>query len=81
MRLRHMILLTVPLLMLSTLSHSDQETRAGEASDASALESPPPTQRRGRLRFRDGPVCMCSDGMSEEDIRRAERERREQSDR
>jgi len=31
-----------------------------------------------RLRFRKGPVCMCSGGLSEKDIRKAEQARQAQ---
>ncbi|SCZ58009.1 hypothetical protein [Thiohalomonas denitrificans] len=35
-----------------------------------------------RLKFRDrGPACMCTGGLSEEDIRRAERQRKEPGER
>lgn len=44
---------------------------AGEnQEDGSGLEKKLPG-----LRFNSGPVCMCSGGLSEADIRRAERER------
>jgi hypothetical protein len=76
-----MILLTASLLMLPALSEADTQSRDQGARFSEAQESAPAPQRKGRLRFRDGPVCMCSQGMSEEDIQRAERERREQSGR
>lgn len=47
---------------------SDRAERAGEATTASS--------RKGRLRFRDGPVCICNDGLSERDIRDGGAQRR-----
>lgn len=73
-------LLAALLLVLPTLSHSDTEPRSphgayGLESVGSAPSAPP----RDRLRFRDGPLTTCAQGMSEEDIRRAGNERRERS--
>ena len=79
--MRLMTLVAASLLMFPALAQADgrAQDRGAVATQAeNATEAP---QRRGRLRFRDGPVCMCSQGMSEEDIQRAERERREQSGR
>jgi len=36
---------------------------------------PASADRVPRLRFKSGPVCLCSGGLSEADIRRAEQER------
>jgi len=47
-------LVTVTILLLSM---------QGYAAEAKSTELP------GRLKFRDGPVCMCSTGLSEKDIR------------
>lgn len=33
-------------------------------------------KEESRLRFKDGPVCMCSGGLSEADIRKSEELRR-----
>ncbi|ACL71174.1 hypothetical protein Tgr7_0070 [Thioalkalivibrio sulfidiphilus HL-EbGr7] len=79
--MRLMILLATSLLMFPAMAQADGRTqdRGAEATQAENVTEAP--QRRGRLRFRDGPVCMCSQGMSEEDIQRAERERREQAGR
>lgn len=38
-------------------------------------------ERESRLRFKDGPVCMCSNGTSEADIRKAEQSRAERAER
>jgi hypothetical protein len=51
-------------------AHESQEHGAG-SSMAETTAAP-----RNRLRFRNGPVCMCTLGMSEEDIQRAQSERR-----
>jgi len=37
--------------------------------------------RESRLQFKDGPVCMCSSGLSEADIRKAEQSRQEATER
>lgn len=48
----------------------ERETTAGTSSPA---ETPP---RSSRLKFRsEGPVCMCAGGLSEAEIRAAERAR------
>lgn len=44
-----------------------------DADKAQAREAP----RSQRLRFRSGPVCMCSKGLGEEEIEAAERKRLE----
>lgn len=35
-------------------------------------------QKRPRLKYRNGPVCMCSQGMSEADIQAAKKKQAEQ---
>lgn len=40
-------------------------------------EQPGEPARSSRLRFRSGPVCMCSTGLGEEEIEAAERKRLE----
>jgi hypothetical protein len=48
----------------------------GAALGAEAeIERSESTARPSGLRFRSGPVCMCSGGLSEADIRQAERAR------
>ena len=50
----------------------------GEAEPQMSVVSPAPESaaqpaKRSRLRFRgNGPTCMCADGLSERDIRKAE---------
>lgn len=46
-------------LQQSPLPAADVETVGGSSAE---------TPRRSRLRFRDGPVCMCPNGLSESDI-------------
>lgn len=87
MRAQHRnLLITLPLaigaLMLTAApsafaAHEDGQA-AGHGEDARTTQEPP---ARSRLRFRDGPVCMCSQGMSEEDIQRARDERRDTASR
>jgi hypothetical protein len=62
------------LLVLSPAAMAD--SASGENGSRAAEATIPAPVKRGRLRFRDGPVCMCSQGMSEEDIQRAEQARR-----
>ncbi|HDP89663.1 MAG TPA: hypothetical protein ENN42_06880 [Thioalkalivibrio sp.] len=65
------LLLAAPLLADEGRGGEDrQDARTAEAQTESR---PSPG---GRLRFRDGPVCMCSQGMSEEDIQRSREKRR-----
>lgn len=44
------------------------EITASKAQNAGNQEK---KSRRSRLKYRDGPVCMCNDGMSEADIQAA----------
>lgn len=47
------------------------------SASAEVSEGKPELEDKGnRLRFRSGPVCLCSGGLSEADIQRAERQRR-----
>ncbi|WP_193908191.1 hypothetical protein [Cellvibrio polysaccharolyticus] len=36
--------------------------------DAEKADDQPAKKKGSRLRFRDGPVCMCADGLTENDI-------------
>lgn len=79
--MKPIILLAASLVMLPTLSHSDTESRSPHGTlGLESVGSAPSAQPRDRLRFRDGPLTTCAQGMSEEDIRRAGQERRERSD-
>ncbi len=50
-----------------------QSPAAGvQKAAGAALKSP---VRSRRLRFKSGPVCMCTGGLRESDIQKAERER------
>lgn len=44
------------------------ESAAPVLADGSAPQAAEPLQRRSRLKFRDGPACMCPQGLSERDI-------------
>lgn len=78
--MKPIILFAAPLLMLPMLSHSDTEPRnLHGAHGLASVGSAPSAPARERLRFRDGPLTTCAQGMSEEDIRRAGHERRERS--
>lgn len=47
------------------------------AITSGAYAAEPMPERDGpRLKFKNGPLCMCSGGLTEEDIRNAERRRR-----
>lgn len=66
-------------LFAQSFSVADKEQ---EGSDTRAQQLTPPsqqeieTQPRKRLRFRDGPVCMCADGLSENDILESQKRNR-----
>jgi hypothetical protein len=67
------------LVFLPAAGYAAHEEGSGGDHGADARSAGQPEEdapRRGRLRFRDGPVCMCSLGMSEEDIQRAQEERK-----
>ncbi len=50
---------------------------AGPGAVRKATEQPGEPARSSRLRFRSGPVCMCSTGLGEKEIQAAERKRLE----
>lgn len=78
--MKRMFLLAASLLMLPMLSHADTEPRNPDGVHGlESVGSAPSAQQRDRLRFRDGPLTTCAQGMSEEDIRRAGQERRERT--
>lgn len=56
------------------LQASERNDRARGVNELPAID--PASQKLNRLRFRNGPVCMCSQGMSEADIQQAEQRRR-----
>jgi len=75
-RVRVVTVVAALMLMFSSAALAQSSSGGERGQSAEATEKPgaqPPA--RGRLRFRNGPVCMCSQGMSEEDIRRSEEER------
>jgi len=65
------LMLVIPPAAFAQSNSGGERGQSAESAERQVSE--PPT--RGRLRFRNGPVCMCSQGMSEEDIRRSEEER------
>ena len=67
------------LLIICCMSMPLVAEQTGTSAELPAIdEAAQQSQGRNRLRFRNGPVCMCSSGMSEQDIQRAqERQRRE----
>ncbi|MCA1804689.1 MAG: hypothetical protein LC646_04965 [Xanthomonadaceae bacterium] len=54
----------------AALAETGPKAKGGSAE---SREAP----RSSRLRFRSGPVCMCSNGLGEEEIEAAERKRLE----
>ena len=76
MKVRLIVVATAMVLVLPSVAFAQSNSggeRGQSAESAERQGSQPPV--RGRLRFRNGPVCMCSQGMSERDIRRSEEER------
>jgi hypothetical protein len=66
------------LVFLPAAGYAAHEEGSGGdqgAEGRSAGQAEEDAPRRGRLRFRDGPVCMCALGLSEEDIQRAQEDR------
>lgn len=57
-------------------AHEESHDRSRDGARTAGQVQDEQPGGRGRLRFRDGPVCMCSLGMNEEDIERAQEERR-----
>lgn len=48
------------------------EAAMSEVFDANTQNDEAPLlKKKSRLRFKNGPVCLCSDGLSEKDIRNA----------
>jgi hypothetical protein len=66
------LLLAPGLLMAADDSERERKKTSGllesSAQTSGLPSSPQPNRRPSRLKFRDGPVCMCSRGMSEADI-------------
>lgn len=65
-----LILVGAATALLSPVGWAEHEGGQHGVASSELEVVQPPAQRR--LRFRDGPVCMCSQGMSEEDIRRSQ---------
>ena len=66
-------------LFAQSVSVADKE-QGGSDTQAQKLtpQSQPEAEKqpRKRLRFRDGPVCMCADGLSENDILESQKRNR-----
>jgi hypothetical protein len=73
MRSSLLALLLAAVVLPTGVAQAAHEAEHGAGAAASGAEAP---ARSNRLRFRNGPVCMCTLGMSEEDIQRAQSERR-----
>jgi len=69
-RQRHIFVLAIVLTVPSFAAGAEV---TGQATQVDSGEQKPAGPR---LRFRKGPVCMCSGGLSEKDIRNAEKARR-----
>lgn len=63
------------LLVLVSMPVVAEQKVAGETPAAKTDK-----QKVPRLKYRNGPVCMCNSGLSEEDIRRAEIKRQQDAD-
>ena len=61
-------------LWLGQASVTQAETSPEQGVDKARAQDMP---RASRLRFRSGPICMCSNGLGEEEIEAAERKRLE----
>lgn len=66
----HFLLMTLLLVTAACAVKADH----GEENPAmvKGMTSMEPPARSNRLRFRNGPVCMCTLGMTEEDIQRGQ---------
>lgn len=74
--MKNILMLSVVVLMAISSWHLQAGEKDGPeqgVDDLPAIDTV--SQKRDRLRFRNGPVCMCSQGMSEADIQQAERRR------
>ena len=80
-RLAIFSMLAVLYLSISSIwpiADAHGEEGAGADTAPNAVGQPKPSQR---LKYRRGPVCMCSNGLSEKEIEAAERRRREERQR
>jgi len=78
--MRYMVCLTLIVCAVTSVPLSASEgtgtvSDGATASGAFDLRQLPP--RSSRLKFRSGPVCMCSGGLSEAQISAAERARKQ----
>ncbi len=61
-----LLLLPMPFAVASEVNQTLQASSGPSAADSEQASTE--SQPRKRLRFRDGPVCMCGDGLKESDI-------------
>jgi len=54
-----------PVIETALTKANANDRASGEQTAADVAE---PKKKASRLRFRNGPVCMCADGLSENDI-------------
>ncbi len=76
-QLTRLILLLVLPCMPCLAEQSDKDAKASPAvvvdheDESKALAEKEKKSRRPRLKYRNGPVCMCNEGLSEADIQAA----------
>lgn len=62
---RLMLLLVIPCMNIHAENIEKKEKKIISSLQVQDLTEKP---KRSRLKFRDGPVCMCSQGLSEKEI-------------
>lgn len=61
--------LAAPVFAETESATSSQKTSAANTQQDTEKAADQPAKKKGsRLRFRNGPVCMCADGLTENDI-------------
>jgi hypothetical protein len=73
----------VPVVIaLSMLAVPAAHAADGSGADKPQASDAPPVHKDHvpHLRFRNGPVCMCGNGLSEADIEKAARERKQKEE-
>ena len=73
---RLILLLVFPFTScLAEQSDKDAKTQsaviAEQGNESAVIKGEEKKSKRPRLKFRNGPVCMCNDGLSEEEIQAA----------
>lgn len=68
--------LALAAVLFTPVAYSDDAAPQDDRTQASPVAEQdsvlPGRRNSGRLRFRDGPVCMCPDGLRERDIQAGE---------